>query len=203
MEMNGRNVVRLALLAALSMALVGASIPGAAMAQYPNSGGNHYPNSGGDQYPDNSGGKWWNPETTQDQQFHRGDFEGRWLAQDRFDTNDRGGGWGQNGRFGMTTLPNFLNIDQGRRAVRIADRRNNLVQTIAIEDGARGFRNQATFLRGQIHGSRLVAFGTDARGRQMKQTMLLRDRGTTLVVRTQIEGRSGRTMTFEKVYARA
>ena len=103
----------------------------------------------------------------------------------------------------MGTLPNFLNIDQGRRAVRIADRRNNLVQVIAIEDGARNFRNQATFLRGQIHGARLVAFGTDQRGRQMKQTMQLRDRGTTLIVRTQIESRWGRTLTFEKVYERA
>ncbi len=197
--MNGRNVVRLALVAALFVAL-GAAIPGAAMAQYPSSGGNQYPNSGG---------KWWNPETTQDQRFNRGDFEGRWLAQDRYDSNDRGngwgqnGGWGQSGRFGMATLPNFLNIDQGRRAVRIADRRNNLVQVIAIEDGVRGFRNRATFLRGQIRGARLVAFGTDERGRQMRQTMVLRDRGTTLVVRTQIEGRSGRTMTFEKVYERA
>jgi hypothetical protein len=199
MEMNGRNVVRLALFAALSMALVG--IPGAAMAQYPNSGGNHYPNSG-DQNP-NSGGKWWNPETTQNQRFHDADFEGRWLAQDRFDTNNRGGGWGQNGRFGMASLPDFLNIDQQRRAVKIADRRNNLVQLIAIEDGVRGFRNQGTFLRGQISGSRLVAHGTDSRGRQMTQTMVLRNRGTTLVVRTQIEGRSGRTMTIEKVYERA
>jgi hypothetical protein len=190
--MNGRNVVRLALFAALSMALVG--IPGAAMAQYPNSGGNQYPNSGG---------KWWNPEAQQNQRFHRGDFEGRWLAQDRYDANNRGGGWGQNGRFGIGSLPDFLNIDQGRRAVRVADRRNNLLQVIAIEDGARSFRNQATFLRGQIRGSRLVAHGTDARGRQMTQTMVLQNRGTTLVVRTQIEGRSGRTMTIEKVYERA
>jgi hypothetical protein len=195
MEMNGRNVVRLALFAALSMALVG--IPGAAMAQ---SGSNHNPNSGGDQ---NSGGKWWNPETTQNQRFHDADFEGRWLAQNRFDSNDRGGGWGQNGRFGMATLPSFLNIDQQRRAVKIADRQNNLLQLIAIDDGVRGYRNQATFLRGQIRGSRLVAHGTDSRGREMTQTMLLQNRGTTLVVRTQIEGRSGRTMTFEKVYERA
>ena len=188
--MNGRNVVRLALFAALSMALVGATIPGAAMAQYPNSGGNQNPNSGG---------KWWNPETQQNQRFHRADFEGRWLAQNRFDTDNRGGGFG----FGMAMLPSFLNIDQGPRAVRVADRRNNLLQVIAIQDGVRGSRNQATFLRGQIRGSKLVAIGSDARGRQMKQTMSLRNRGNTLVVSTQIEGRSGRTMTFEKVYQRA
>jgi hypothetical protein len=200
MDMNGRNVVRLALFAALSMALVG--LPGAAMAQYPNSGGNHYPNSGGDQYPNsggNSGGKWWNPEAQRNQRFHDADFDGRWLAQDRFDSNSRGGGWGR----GMATLPDFLNIDQQRRAVKIADRQNNLLQLIAIEDGVRGSRNQATLLRGQIRGSRLVAHGTDARGRQMTQTMVLQNRGTTLVVRTQVEGRSGRTMTFEKVYERA
>ena len=180
--MNGRNVVRLALFAALSMALVGATLPGAAMAQYPN-----------------SGGKWWNPESQQNQRFHNADFDGRWLAQNRFDSNNRGGGFG----FGMAMLPSFLNIDQQRRAVKIADRQNHLVQLIAIEDGVRGYRNQATFLRGQIRGSRLVAHGTDSRGRQMKQTMLLQNRGQTLVVRTQIEGRSGRTMTFEKVYQRA
>jgi hypothetical protein len=191
--MNGRNVVRLALVSALALAV----IPGAAMAQYPNSNGNQYPNSNG---------KWWDPEVTQERQFHRGDFEGRWVAQDRFtnDSDNRGGGWGRGGSGGgMGTLPNFLNIDQGRRAVRIADRQNNLVQVIAIEDGARNFRDQTTFLRGQIHGTNLVASGTDSRGRQMKQTMQLRGRGTTLVVRTQIESRWGRTMTFEKVYERA
>lgn len=188
--MNGRNVVRLALFAALSMALVGASIPGAAMAQYPNSDGNQYPNSGG---------KWWDPEAQQNQRFHNADFDGRWLAQNRFDSNNRGGGFG----FGMAMLPSFLNIDQQRRAVKISDRQNHLVQLIAIKDGVRGYRNQATFLRGQIRGSRLVAHGTDSRGRQMTQTMLLQNRGQTLVVRTQIEGRSGRTLTFEKVYERA
>src|SRR5262245_13813742 len=89
--MIGRNVVRLA----MATALFGAAIPGAAMAQYPNAG---------DQYP-NAGGKYWNPEAQHNQQFHRGDFEGRWVVQNRYDADDRGGwgngssggGWGNGG----------------------------------------------------------------------------------------------------------
>jgi hypothetical protein len=172
--MNGRYVVRLALAAAL----FGAAIPGAAMAQYPN-----------------SGGKWWTPNNTQSQRFQRGDFEGRWLAQDRFDSNYRGGRG--------VMLPDFLSIDQRRRLISIADGRNRVVQVIAIEDGFRGMRQPATFLRGEIRGFQLVAHGTDGRGRQMTQTMTLRDRGRTMVVRTRLERGAGRTVVLEKVYQRA
>jgi hypothetical protein len=171
--MNGRNVVRLALAAAL----FGAAIPGAAMAQLPN-----------------SGGKWWTP-STQNQRFQRADFEGRWQAQDRFGPNNRGGRG--------ATLPDFLSIDQQRRLVSIADARNRVVQVIAIEDGFRGNRNPATFLRGEIRGFQLVAHGTDGSGRQMTQTMTLKDRGRTMVVRTRLERGAGRTVVLEKVYHRA
>jgi len=101
------------------------------------------------------------------------------------------------------TLPNFLRIDQERRLVRIADVRNHVVQVISI--GRWSQRQQgATVLSGELRGSRLVATGVDPRGRQMKQTMFLRNRGRVLVVRTQVErGNSGRTLEVEKVYKRA
>jgi hypothetical protein len=101
------------------------------------------------------------------------------------------------------TLPDFLLIDQQRRLIRIADRGNHMVQMIALDRGYRDREGNA-FLSGQINGNRLVAQGVDARGRQMTQTMFLRDRGQTLVVRTQVErGRSGRMVETEKVYQRA
>jgi len=78
-----------------------------------------------------------------------------------------------------------------------------MVQEIALD---RGFRDRegAAFLSGQLNGNRLVARGLDARGRPMTQIMFLRDRGRTLVVRTEVErGRSGQTFQTEKVYQRA
>jgi hypothetical protein len=213
--MNRRNVVRLALAAAL----FGAAIPGAALAQ--------------DQ------GKWWTPRSDDEQQqqsdrwtppddprqsgrwgdrggdrnqdrFHRDLFEGRWVAQDRFDTDDRGGGF-LGGLFGfhrnsIARLPNVLTIDQRWDMVRVTDGRNRLFQVISIDgddDSPRFDRNRATFLEGDLNGNRIVATGTDERGRQMRQVMVVRDGGNTLVVRMQVRRDSGRMTQVEKVYQRA
>ena len=69
--MNRRNVVRLALAAAL----FGAAIPAASQAQTVL-----------------VQAKWWTPNQQSQRyqdRFHRDMFEGRWLAQDRFDTDIR------------------------------------------------------------------------------------------------------------------
>lgn len=196
--MNRRDVVRLALAAAL----FGAAIPAAALAQV-----------NGQQ------DKWWNPQTQGQENrggrwnpgmMNRANFDGRWVAENRSDLEDRGGngvgfhghqgGWGA----GMAMLPNFLHIDQQRRLVRVTDARNNPLQLISIDNGFRSERQDATFLRGEIRGSQLVARGQDSRGRPMTQTMSLQDRGRTLVVRTQVErGHSGRMVSTEMVYHRA
>lgn len=169
--MNRRNVVRLALAAAL----FGAAIPGAALAQVTT--------------------KWWTPNQVA-QRFQRDMFEGRWLAQGRFDANNRGGRVNQ--------LPNFLRIDQQRRLVSVMDRGSNLLQLISIDNGFHTQRRGTTLLHGDLNGNRLVANGRDARGRLVRQVMILRDRGNTLVVRTQVErGNSGRMVEVEKVYQRA
>src|SRR5687767_1107722 len=139
-----------------------------------------------------SGEKWWNPQAQSGRfdPFENETFDGRWIAQ------------GHDSRRGMT-LPNFLRIDQERRLVRIADVRNRVVQVISMRRWSRRPQG-ATVLSGELRGSRLVATGVDSRGRQMKQTMFLRNRGRVLVVRTQVErGNSGRTLEVEKVYQRA
>lgn len=200
--MTRRNVVRFALAAAL----FGAAIPGAAMAQVL------------------AQAKYWTPKAQVQVQvesnrhqggwdrFHRDMFEGRWVAQDRFDSNDRfgndgygngrfGRGWG-NG-FGMAMLPNLLNIDQGRRTISIMDGGNNLIQLIAIDNGFHGQRG-ATVLQGDLNGNQLVADGSGPRGQQIHQTMTLQNRGRVLVVQTQVQrGNRGRVVTVEKVYTRA
>lgn len=176
--MNRRNVVRLALAAAL----FGAAIPGAALAQVST--------------------KWWTPGQVS-QRFHRNLFEGHWVAQD-VNADFRGGR-------SAVMLPNILHIDQERRNVLVADRRHNLLQLIAIDGRPhtmrdRAFRGDAaTMLFGELNGNgkRLVANGRDARGRLVRQVMMLRDRGNILVVRTQVERRNGRMVEVEKVYERA
>lgn len=181
--MNRRNVVRLALAAAL----FGAAIPAASQAQTVL-----------------VQAKWWTPNQQSQRyqdRFHRDMFEGRWLAQDRFDTDIRGN-FGGGGRAFM--LPDFLNIDQSRRMVTIADRRNNLIQLIAIDNGFHGRQSGATVLQGDLNGNRLVANGAGPRGQQMKQVMILQNHGNTLVVRTQVQrGNRGRIVEVEKVYQRA
>lgn len=83
------------------------------------------------------------------------------------------------------------------------DRRNNLLQLIAIDNGFHPMQRGATMLQGDLNGNRLVADG-GTRGRQIHQVMILRDHGNTLVVRTQIQhGNWGRTIQVEKVYQRA
>jgi hypothetical protein len=200
--MNRRNVVRLALAAAL----FGAAIPGAALAQFVD-----------------AQAKYWTPKVqvqVQSQRFqdrfHRDMFEGRWVAQDRFDTN--GDGWSGNGRFGngrfgsgfgggfgarMLALPNVLDIDQGRRMLRISDRRDNLIQLIALDNGFHPNRGDAMVLDGDLYGNRLVATGEGPRGQQIRQVMILRDRGNILIVRTQMQRFNGRVVEVEKVYQRA
>ncbi|MGE5178045.1 MAG: hypothetical protein ACM3PF_03025 [Bacteroidota bacterium] len=232
--MNRRNVVRLALAAAL----FGATIPGAALAQdqgkwwNPRGGEDDQqqsdqwtppagqqqsdrwtPPDGQGQYDPRSQRGGWDGNYNQDR-FHRDLFEGRWVARDRFDTDDRGGFFG-GGLFGLfrggnrvMSLPNYLTIDQGRRMVRVADGANRLLQVIDLDndddDAPRFDRSRATFLEGDLRGNRLVATGTDARGRQMRQVMMIRDGGNTLVVRTQVQrGNSGRVVQVEKVYQRA
>jgi hypothetical protein len=196
--MNRRNVVRLALAAAL----FGAAIPTAASAQTVQ-----------------VQAKWWNPsQQTQagryQGRFHRDMFEGRWVAQDRFDTNNRGWGdgpgwdngqgWGRGGR-GMAMLPDFLSIDQSRRTISVADRRNNVLQLIVIDNGFHGLQQRgATLLQGDLNGNRLVANGAGPRGQQMRQVMILSNHGNTLVIRTQMQrGNRGRMVEVEKVYQRA
>lgn len=170
--MNRRNVVRLALAAVL----LGAALPGAALAQ---------------QFSE----KWWTPAQVA-QRFQHAKFEGRWLAQDGFHANFRGGR--------VATLPNFLRIDQTRRMIRVADRRNNPIQRISIDGRPHTMQLTPMMLHGDIDGNRLVATGRDAQGRLVRQVMILRDRGNMLVVRTQVErGRSGRMVEVEKVYERA
>lgn len=180
--MNRRNVVRLALAAAL----LGAAIPGAALAQVST--------------------KWWTPnqQAQRFDRFHRSQFEGHWVAQD-VNADFRGGR-------SAVMLPNILHIDQERRAVLVADRRHNLLQVITtdgrfhtMDDGAFRGDEDATMLYGDLkgNGKRLVANGRDARGRLVRQVMILRDHGNILVVRTQVErGRSGRMVEVEKVYER-
>lgn len=201
--MNRRNVVRLALAAAL----FGAAIPGAALAQFVD-----------------AQAKYWTPKAqvqvqVQSQRFqdrfHRDMFEGRWVAQDRNDANFHGGfgggfGGGYGGGFGggrMMALPNFLNIDQGRRTISVADGRNNVLQLIVLDNGFHGMAQRgATLLQGDLNGNRLVATGAAGPrwGQQIRQVMILRNHGNTLVVRTQMQrGNSGRTVEVEKVYDRA
>ncbi|HYJ33105.1 MAG TPA: hypothetical protein VE326_07795 [Candidatus Binatia bacterium] len=203
--MNRRNVVRLALAAAL----FGAAIPGAALAQFVD-----------------AQAKYWTPKAqvqvqVQSQRFgrfHRDMFEGRWVAQDRNDADFRGehgngfGGRGNGfgGGFGggrMMALPNFLNIDQGRRTISVADGQNNVLQLIVIDNGFHGMQQRgATLLQGDLNGNRLVATGSAGPwgGRQIRQVMTLRNHGNTLVVRTQMQrGNSGRMVEVEKVYDRA
>lgn len=174
--MNRRHVVRLAIAAAL----FGAALPGVALAQAPGQS------------------KWWNPNQQSaryQDRFHRDMFEGRWVAQNRYDAN-RGGR--------HVTLPNFLKIDQERRMLMIADGRNHILQVIAIDNGFHTWNRDAVLLRGDLNGNRLVANGSDPRGRQMRQVMILKNRGNTLVVRTQVQrGRSGHMVEVEKVYQRA
>jgi hypothetical protein len=182
---------------ALAVALLGAMTPAAALAQ------TYAP---GREKP-------WDPQV-QDQrsrddrswQSGRADFEGRWVAQNQNDS--RFGGNDGNGRFrggAMSgSLPNFLLINQQRRIVRITDRSNNVVQVIALDRGSRSDRQRTAFLSGELRGQRLVAHGTDARGRSMTQTMVISNRGRTLIVRTEMaQGRSGRMVQTEKVYQRA
>ena len=197
--MNRRNVVRLALAAAL----FGAAIPGAALAQFVD-----------------AQAKYWTPKAqvqvqVQSQRFqdrfHRDMFEGRWVAQDRNDANFRGGfGGGYGGGFGggrMFALPNFLNIDQGRRTISVADGRNNVLQLIVLDNGFHGMQQRgATLLQGDLNGNRLVATGSAGPrwGQQIRQVMILKNHGNTLVVRTQVQrGNSGRMVEVEKVYDRA
>lgn len=193
--MNRRNVVRLALAAAL----FGAAIPGAALAQVIN-----------------AQAKYWTPKAqvqvqVQSQRFqdrfHRDMFEGRWVAQDRNDANFHGGFGGGFGGGRMMALPNFLNIDQGRRTISVADGRNNVLQLIVLDNGFHGMAQRgATLLQGDLNGNRLVATGAAGPrwGRQIRQVMILRNHGNTLVVRTQMQrGNSGRTVEVEKVYDRA
>jgi hypothetical protein len=217
--MNRRNVVRLALAAAL----FGAAIPGAALAQFVD-----------------AQAKYWTPKAqvqVQSQRFqdrfHRDMFEGRWVAQDRNDADFHGGfgggfggnyggghdgnygggyadGYGGRGGFGgwrMLALPNFLNIDQGRRTISVADGRNNVLQLIVLDNGFHGMAQRgATLLQGDLNGNRLVATGAAGPrwGQQIRQVMILRNHGNTLVVRTQMQrGNSGRTVEVEKVYDRA
>ena len=190
--MNRRHVVRFALAAAL----FGAAVPGAAMAQVL------------------AQAKYWTPKAQVSVQvaskrykdrFHRDMFEGRWVAQDRLDSNGRfgnGRGFG-NGGFGIGMLPNLLNIDQGRRTISVMDGSNNVIQVIAIDNGFHGQRG-ATVLQGDLNGNQLVASGPGPRGQQIHQTMTLQNRGRTLVVQTQVQrGNRGRVVTVEKVYTRA
>ena len=146
--------------------------------------------------PNLSGDKWWNPEE-QHSRWSRMDFEGRWMANNR-------NGFESRGFRGLALLPNTLRIDQGRRVVRIADARYNVVQVIALQNHARGWRHDGTVLTGTLYGSRLVARGEVGRGRDLTQIMTLRNGGRTLVVRTRVErGRSGRVVEYEQTYHRA
>jgi hypothetical protein len=199
--MNHRTVVRLA----LAVALFAATVPATALAQV--------------SFQAQAGDKWWNPSRDdQASRFNRVTFGGRWVAQDRNDANDHGfqGGYGSDGfrggpgnggsrgTMGGMMLPNVVQIDQGRRMVRIADRRNNLLQVIGIDNGFRAQREQAIYLKGTLRGTSLVAHGSVSRGQQITQTLTLRNRGQVLVVRTRVErGNSGRAFEFEKVYQRA
>ena len=143
-----------------------------------------------------SGEKWWGDRGTVGS-WYRGSFEGRWMADDRYGPEHRGAGRAM-------LLPTFLNIDQGRSMVRIADARHNLLQVITLEHRFRVPRDHALILKGTLDGRRLVARGENGRGRDVIQIMSLRDRGRTLVVRTQVErGRSGRMVEYERTYHRA
>jgi hypothetical protein len=226
--MNRRNVVRLALAAAL----FGGVIPGAALAQDQGKWWNPRGNDGDQQQsdrptpPEDQGQHdRWTPPGDQGQQdrwsprggsydqdrFQRDLFEGRWVARDRSDTDERGGFL--SGLFGFhrwnrgTTLPNFLEIEQGPSMVRVEDGRDHLLQLISIDgddDSPQFDRGRATFLEGDLRGNRLIATGTDVRGQQMRQVMMVRDGGNTLVVRMQVQrGNSGRMVQVEKVYQRA
>jgi hypothetical protein len=170
---------------AFAVALLGAMAPSAALAQtYAPGREKPWDPQAQDQRSQNSRDRSW--------QSGRADFEGRWVVQNRNDS-----------RFGAA-LPNFMLIDQQRRVVRITDRSNNVLQVIALDRGSRVDRQRAAFLTGELRGQRLVAHGIDARGRSMTQTMVLRDRGRTMVVRTEVaQGRSGRMVQTEKVYQRA
>ena|SRR5688572_11263385 len=160
---------------ALALALLGAAAPVSAQGPAPN----------------RSSEKWWNPQAQGGRfgPFENETFDGRWIAQ------------GRDSRRGMT-LPNFLRIDQERRLVRIADVRNRVVQVISMGRWSRRPQG-ATVLSGELRGSRLVATGVDSRGRQMKQTMFLRNRGRVLVVRTQVERGNSGHIEVEKIYQRA
>ena len=215
--MNRRNVVRLALAAAL----FGATMPGAALAQ--DQGKWWTPRSVDAQQsyrwnpPQDQQGDRWNPPNDE-QQFpsdDRGLFEGRWVAQDRFDADDRGawsGGYGQGWNRGMA-LPNALEIEPEHGMLEVEDWQDHPLQMIAIgdtddDDAPRLDRRRVTFLDGDLRGDRLIATGTDARGRRMRQVMILGDDGNTLVVRTRVAragffGLFGRTVQVEKVYQRA
>jgi len=181
---------------ALAAALFGAAIPAAASAADVSLAINVAQN------------KWWTPEpqAAQFNRFHRDMFEGRWVVQDRDDADFRGGwgnGYGRGGRFGAV-LPNFLSIDQNRRMLTVSGPGRNVIQLITTDNGYHTMRGGATLLHGTIFGNRIVASGRDSRGRLVQQTMILRNRGNVLIVKTQVErGNSGRMVEVEKVYERA
>jgi hypothetical protein len=184
---------------ALAVALLGAMAPAAALAQTYSPGrsaSGQWDSQAQDQRSQDS-------RNDRSWQSGRADFEGRWIAQNRDDS--RFGGNGRFGRGAMSgSLPNFLLIDQQRRVVRITDRGNNVVQVIALDRGSRFDQQRTAFLSGELRGQRLIAHGTDARGRSMTQTMVISNHGRTLIVRTEMaQGRSGRMIQTEKVYQRA
>jgi hypothetical protein len=178
---------------AFAVALLGAMAPTAALAQ------TYAP---GREKP-------WDPQAQNQRGWDspragRADFDGRWVAQSRNDTRFGGNGSFGRGNASSAALPNFLLIDQQRRIVRITDRSSNVLQVIALDRGNRSDRQRAAFLSGELRGQTLVAHGIDARGRSMTQTMVISNRGRTMVVRTEVaQGRSGRMFQTEKVYQRA
>lgn len=154
--------------------------------------------------PPNAGDRW---ERNQDRDSNRGWFartnlEGRWREQGTY--GREGLDFGSNDAYGpRRMLPSFLQIDQSRRQVRIADFRGRTLQTIQIGGRGRWFED-SDILTGQWHGGGLEVQRTTPQGARMTQTFSVQDRGRTLVIHTLIDnGRNGRDLEFDRVYQRA
>ena len=126
------------------------------------------------------------------------DLEGRWIAKQGYSMPPR---WRGNG-IQKAALPPRLVIDQRRNVIRLEDFQGRLLQEIVIR--SRGGASNGGAVLGQWQGSKLLTVRSGNHDTRIVQTFALENRGHTLVVHTQQDGRGTRhDVEFTNVYQRA
>ncbi|HEU4723775.1 MAG TPA: hypothetical protein VFU59_00615 [Candidatus Eisenbacteria bacterium] len=128
------------------------------------------------------------------------DLEGRWVAK-RYDLpspHSRGGG------VMSTALPPRFVIDQRRNIIRVEDFRGRVIQEIVVGGPNRNRGNRGEYVAGIWRDSKLLTVQTAGRNTRIIQTFSLANRGRTLVVHTRQDGRGTRhDVEYTNVYQKA